>query len=94
MRIWQRIFSRRRDSAELSDEMRGHLAERVDELVAGGMERSDAEHHARREFGNFSLIAEKVQDLKELCEKTEGQLAEWIGNVNASLLHGFLHQRA
>ncbi len=38
--------------------MRGHLAERVDELVAGGMERSDAEHHARREFGNLSLIAE------------------------------------
>ncbi|HEX3119931.1 MAG TPA: permease prefix domain 1-containing protein, partial [Candidatus Acidoferrum sp.] len=58
MRIWRRIFSRRRDFADLSDEMRGHLAERVDELVAGGIGRSEAEHQARREFGNLSLMEE------------------------------------
>jgi hypothetical protein len=28
MGIWRRIFSRRREFAELSDEMRGHLEER------------------------------------------------------------------
>jgi len=58
MRIWRRIFSRRRDFADLSDEMRGHLAERVDELVAGGIGRSEAENQARREFGNLSLMEE------------------------------------
>jgi putative ABC transport system permease protein len=63
MGIWRRIFSRRRDFAELSDEMRGHLAERVDELVAGGMERSEAEHQARREFGNFSLAERDGRDV-------------------------------
>ena len=63
MGIWRRIFSRRRDFADLSDEMREHLAERVDELIAGGMERSEAEHQARREFGNFSLAERDGRDV-------------------------------
>jgi predicted permease len=52
----RRIFSRRRAFAELSEEMRGHLDERVEELVAVGIERREAEYRARREFGNFGLI--------------------------------------
>ncbi len=63
MGIWRRIFSRRRVFAELSEEMRGHVEERVDELVTGGMERSEAEHQARREFGNFSLAERDGRDV-------------------------------
>jgi len=61
--MWQKILSRRREFAELSDEMRGHLAERVDELVAGGIARSEAQHQARREFGNFSLAQRDGRDV-------------------------------
>ena len=56
MGILRRIFSRRREFAELTEEMRGHLDERIEELVASGVGRRDAEHQARREFGNFSLV--------------------------------------
>jgi putative ABC transport system permease protein len=61
---WLRgIFSRRHSFADLSEEMRSHLEERVEELVAGGMERREAEYRARREFGNFSLTEHDGRDV-------------------------------
>jgi putative ABC transport system permease protein len=50
-----RMFSRRRAFDDLSAEMREHLEEKVEELVAGGMARRDAEAAARRAFGNVTL---------------------------------------
>jgi len=39
----QRLFSRRRIEADLSEEIRGHLDERIEELVSrGGVPREDA----------------------------------------------------
>ena len=43
---------------ELSEEIRAHLEEKVEELVAGGMGRKDAEAAARRELGNVTLVEE------------------------------------
>jgi len=40
-----------------------HLAERVEELVEGGMARRDAEFRARREFGNVALIEERSREV-------------------------------
>jgi putative ABC transport system permease protein len=61
---WLRgIFSRRRAFADLSEEMRSHLEERVEELVAAGVQRRDAEYQARREFGNFSLAERDGRDV-------------------------------
>lgn len=57
---WLRqIISRRRMYGELSEEIRAHLEEKVEELVAGGMSRKDAEAAARREFGNVTLMEEE-----------------------------------
>ncbi|MGB2622117.1 MAG: ABC transporter permease [Candidatus Acidiferrum sp.] len=52
----KRLYSRRRFYDDLSDEIRAHLDEKVEELVAAGMSRKDATHAARREFGNVALI--------------------------------------
>jgi len=54
----KKLFSRRRMYAELSEEIREHLEEKVEELVGGGMLRKDAEAAARREFGNVTLVEE------------------------------------
>jgi predicted permease len=56
-RIWQ-FFSRRREFGELSEEIREHLDEKVEELVETGMSRDEATHAARREFGNVTLVEE------------------------------------
>ncbi|PYK94974.1 MAG: hypothetical protein DME36_03565 [Verrucomicrobia bacterium] len=54
----KQVFSRRRLYGDLSAEIRGHLEEKVEELVAGGMSRKEATYAARREFGNVTLIEE------------------------------------
>src|ERR1700724_3119945 len=56
MKWLRRLFSRRRVYDDLSEEIQEHLEEKVEELVAGGMSKKEAERAARREFGNLSLI--------------------------------------
>ena len=62
--IWlKQLFSRRRLYSDLSDEIREHLEEKIEELVAGGMSRKDAPAAARREFGNLALIEEDSREV-------------------------------
>jgi hypothetical protein len=48
---WLNHIFRRKQFDDLSAEMRAHLEERADELVAEGLPRREAELQARREFG-------------------------------------------
>jgi hypothetical protein len=59
----RQLFSRRRMYGELSEEIREHLEEKAEELVAGGMSREEAAYAARREFGNVSLVEENGRDV-------------------------------
>jgi len=54
----KQLFSRRRFYGELSLEIREHINERIEELVAEGMPKKEAAAAARREFGNMTLIEE------------------------------------
>jgi predicted permease len=57
--MWlKRLFSRRRLYGELSEEIREHLEEKIEELVVGGMSRKEAAYAARRKFGNVTLVEE------------------------------------
>jgi putative ABC transport system permease protein len=57
------VFSRRRIYGDLSEEIREHLEEKVEELVARGISRKEASHVARREFGNVELVKESAHDV-------------------------------
>jgi putative ABC transport system permease protein len=59
----KQLFSRKRNYGDLSAEIEEHLAEKVDELVAGGMSREEATFTARREFGNVLLIEERSREV-------------------------------
>ena len=59
----RRVFARRRIDAELAEEIRQHLQEKVDEFVAHGMPRQEALDRARREFGNVTLLEEQARDV-------------------------------
>ena len=52
----KQMFSRRRLYNDLSGEMQQHLEEKVEELVACGMPRKEANAAARRQFGNVTLL--------------------------------------
>ena len=62
MRWLKQLFLRRKLYGELSEEIRAHLEEKVEELVAGGMLRKEAEYAARREFGNVTLLEEEARE--------------------------------
>ena len=60
---WIRQFLiRRRMSRELKEEIQQHLAEKIDALMSEGMSREEAEHQARRTFGNVTRIEERSRE--------------------------------
>jgi predicted permease len=59
----RRLFLRRGMYGDLTDEIRAHLDEKVEELVANGVPREEALHAARREFGNVLLIEERGREV-------------------------------
>ncbi|MGB6233547.1 MAG: permease prefix domain 1-containing protein, partial [Candidatus Acidiferrales bacterium] len=63
MNWFSKLFSRRRLYSDLSAEMREHLREKIDALVASGMSRQEAARTARREFGNATLLEERSREV-------------------------------
>jgi len=63
MKWMKQLFSRRRLYRDLSEEIREHLEEKIEELVASGMAREEATYAARREFGNVMLAEEDGREV-------------------------------
>ena len=59
----RQVASRRRLYDDLSEEIRAHVEERIDELVGGGMPKDQAAAQARREFGNVTLTEERGREV-------------------------------
>jgi predicted permease len=59
----KQTLSRRRIYGDLSEEIREHLEEKVEELVKAGMSREEAAAAARRQFGNMTLAEEDGRDV-------------------------------
>src|SRR5882672_4326884 len=59
----KQLFSRRRLCEDLSEEIREHLDEKIEELVGGGMSRKEARAAARRAFGNVTLTEEESRNV-------------------------------
>jgi predicted permease len=57
------LFRRHRHEGELAEEIRAHLDEKVEELVARGMSREEAMQFARRSFGNVSRVEEESREV-------------------------------
>ncbi|MGC2300270.1 MAG: permease prefix domain 1-containing protein, partial [Acidobacteriaceae bacterium] len=58
-----RIFRRRRLFDELSEEMRLHLEERIEQLQREGLSPEEAERRARIAFGNLAVVEERSREV-------------------------------
>ena len=58
-----RLFARRSLERDLAEEIRQHLDEKVDDLMAGGVPRDEAVRRAHQEFGNRTLLEERGRDV-------------------------------
>src|SRR5882724_11212627 len=63
MKWFKQLFPRRCLYDDLSSEIQEHLEEKVEELVARGMSRTEATSAARREFGNVTLVEEDSREV-------------------------------
>jgi predicted permease len=59
----EQLFSRRRRYDELSESIREHLDEKIEDMIDRGMTREEAERKARREFGNVTRIEERSREV-------------------------------
>ena len=60
---WLRRMFRRSDIYDnLAAEVRGHLEEKTEQFIREGMSREEAEHAARRAFGNSTLIEQRGRE--------------------------------
>jgi putative ABC transport system permease protein len=57
------LFTRRHRYDELSESIREHLDEKIEDLMDRGMTREQAEQAARREFGNVTRIEERSREV-------------------------------
>ncbi|MBN9617456.1 MAG: hypothetical protein BGO25_03655 [Acidobacteriales bacterium 59-55] len=59
----KQLISRTRRYDELSESIGEHLEEKIADLMDGGMTKKQAEHRARREFGNITRIEELSREV-------------------------------
>jgi predicted permease len=79
-RIFRLPFSRDRMRRDVDVELDFHLEGRIEELVAGGMAREDAEREARSRFGNRELVEAEMERIDLMAHKRRA-LRERFGAV-------------
>ncbi len=57
------FFSRHRRYEDISISIQEHIEERIEELMADGISRKQAEQTARREFGNVTLLEQRSREV-------------------------------
>ncbi len=77
-RIFRLPLGRRSVKREVSDELRFHLEERIDEMMAAGLSREEAERNARARFGDLPAIGAMVEqiDRRMVRKRTMGDSLE------------------
>lgn len=63
MRRLRNVLRPARLQSDLDRELAFHLGERADELCETGMDRDEAAHAARRQFGNLTIHVERTRDM-------------------------------
>ncbi len=74
------VFRSARLDRALDEEITFHIESRIDDLVAGGMPREEAEATARRQFGNRLRVRESSRDVK---------LVPWFEGLIRDVCHAF-----
>src|SRR5512145_1753648 len=80
MKRIQRLFHLRRLDETLDWEIRHHLDERIDELVAQGLTRSEATRQAERMFGNVRHWRGEMREESEVRER-RALWHEWLDGL-------------
>jgi predicted permease len=73
-RVFRLPFTRERIVRAVDEELSFHLEERIEEFVAQGMDRREAEAEARRRFGNYDVYRREASHIDERTMRTRHRL--------------------
>src|SRR5262245_27124628 len=79
---WRRYlrFWRADVRADIDDELRFHLSERVEELSAAGVPADAAKRQAIDELGDLKTVAAALREIDERLQRTRGT-TEWLDRI-------------
>ena len=80
------MWFNRRSDPRIEDELRFHRDRLIEDYLAAGMSRADAERRAFLEFGNVAATAERVKDVR-------GRWLEDLGRDTRYALRALGHSR-
>ncbi|HEX7023756.1 MAG TPA: ABC transporter permease [Gemmatimonadales bacterium] len=87
-RAFRLSLGRRGVERDVAEELRFHLEERIEELVATGMSREAAEREARARFGDLPAIGSEVARIDRRIVRRRGA-AEWWDGVRRDCRYAF-----
>src|ERR1051325_6149070 len=61
------LFRRKQREQDLEDEINSHIAQEIQERIERGESPEEARIHARRDFGNVSLVKDATRDVWAQC---------------------------
>jgi putative ABC transport system permease protein len=76
-RILRLPLGRRQVDADVNEELRFHLEERIDELLAKGMTQPEAEREARARFGDVRRIGSEVKAIDGVTVRRRQRSEGW-----------------
>jgi putative ABC transport system permease protein len=91
-KIFRLPFSRDRVRRDVDTELSFHLEGRIDEMVAAGMSRADAELEAQRRFGDRAHVEAEVEQIDVSTHKRRA-LRERLDDIRQDLVFAFRQLR-
>jgi putative ABC transport system permease protein len=83
-RVFRLPANQRRVRAEVSDELWFHIEERIEELMANGLSRDQAEAEVRRRFGDLGRVGDELERIDSTTQRRRDR-GEWLQSVSRDL---------
>ncbi len=83
-RRWRNALHDKQLNSDLDSELRFHLAETTDRLIASGLSEEQAQLEARRRLGHYTVLKERTRDM---------DIAAWLDAFRNDLTYGSRHLR-
>jgi putative ABC transport system permease protein len=85
-RLFRLPTSRRRLRGDIDRELRFHIEGRIEELIAAGLTREQAEREVTERFGDVSVVREQLEEIDTMTHRTR-ELGEWRSALARDLGH-------
>ena len=85
-RLFRLPTSRRRLRGDIDRELRFHIEGRIEELIAAGLTRQQAERAVSERFGDVSVVREELEEIDTMTHRRR-EFGEWRGALGRDLVH-------